>query len=157
MLGVGTDLLVGSGEPLQRLREELAPRDLLEVAPASLESWRIHAGRARFPLDLDEDSLPAEAGLDDGVVIDRTKGCFLGQESVAKVRNLGHPARTVLALRASAPVVPGEIVLDGDAGEAGIVTSADTLDARTSVIARIRWANPIDDLRTATGARLGRP
>lgn len=156
MLGVGYDLLVPAGESLRVLREQLTADDLVEIGPAAVESWRIHAGRPRFPVDLDEDSLPAEAALDDGVLIDRTKGCFLGQESVAKVRNLGHPARTVLALRASAPVVPGEIVLAGHAEQVGIATSADTLDGRTSVIARLRWATPMDDLRTATGAQLGR-
>ncbi len=85
-----------------------APDDgSVPVGPEALEAWRIRHGLARFPVDLDADSLPAEAGLDVEPVIDRTKGCYLGQESVARVRNLGHPPRVVLGVRAETPLRPG--------------------------------------------------
>ncbi len=126
------------------------------VGAEAVEAWRIRRGIARFPVDLDLDSLPAEAGLDDEVVIDRTKGCFLGQESVAKVRNLGHPTRIVLALRATGNVAPGEPVTTRGA-EVGLVTSADGLpDGGTALLARVRWDAREDDLRTAAGTRLER-
>lgn len=126
------------------------------VGAVAVEAWRIRRGIARFPVDLDQDSLPAEAGLDDEVVIDRTKGCFLGQESVAKVRNLGHPTRLVLALRAAGDVAPDEPVTARGA-VAGLVTSADVLpDRGTALLARVRWDAREDDLCTAAGTRLER-
>ena len=63
------------------------------------ELWRIARGDPRMGVDFEAGSLPAESGLER--LIDMTKGCFLGQESVAKIRNLGHPP-TVLAPRSDA-------------------------------------------------------
>ena len=56
------------------------------------------AGRPYGP-DFGPDALPAEAGLEH--TIDLTKGCFLGQESVAKVRNLGHPPWVLRLVRST--------------------------------------------------------
>lgn len=107
------------------------------VGPEALESWRIRHGLASFPGDLDRDSLPAEAGLDLEPVIDRTKGCYLGQESVARVRNLGHPPRVVLGVRAEAPIRPGSPVRSNGT-DVGSVTSVEPR-ARLEGIVRIRW------------------
>jgi folate-binding protein YgfZ len=113
------------------------PRDAVAVDGKAFEAWRIRHGVARFPVDLDADSLPAEAGLDAEPVIDRAKGCYLGQESVARVRNLGHPARVVLAVRAETSLRPGQAVLCR--GEpAGVVTSV-APDGGSAAMVRIRW------------------
>jgi folate-binding protein YgfZ len=128
---------------------------LQPVEPEAVEAWRIRRGIARFPVDLDEDSLPAEAGLDDEVTIDRRKGCYLGQEAVAKVRNLGHPPRVVLTLSADRPVEANRPVLAGDL-EAGLLTSVDTSGDAVSALARVRWGAREADLRTAEGVRLRR-
>ena len=107
------------------------------AGPEALESWRIHHGLASFPGDLDRDSLPAEAGLDVEPVIDRTKGCYLGQESVARVRNLGHPPRVVLGVRAETPLRPGSPVRSNGA-DVGLVTSVEPRAGLTGIV-RIRW------------------
>jgi len=107
------------------------------VGPEALESWRIRHGFARFPVDLDGDSLPAEAGLDVEPVIDRTKGCYLGQESVARVRNLGHPPRVVLGVLAETPLRPGSPVRSNGA-EVGSVTSVEPRAGLAGIV-RIRW------------------
>lgn len=124
------------------------------VGREALETWRIRRGIARFPIDLDADSLPAEAGLDVEPVIDRAKGCYLGQESVARVRNLGHPARVVLAVRAQRPLRSGVAVLSGDA-EVGSVTSVEP-DGGPAAIARIRWDARDTDLTAYGGIPLER-
>ena len=80
-------------------------QDLVEVGEVTLEVRRIRAGTPRMGIDFGQDALPAEVGLD--WTIDTAKGCFLGQESVAKVRNLGHPPRVLRHLRADAPVGAG--------------------------------------------------
>ncbi len=72
--------------------------------------------------DFDRRSIPAEAGLLE--TIDSTKGCFLGQESVARVHNLGHPPRRAAASAADGRSKPGATVLDDRGDEVGEVTSA---------------------------------
>lgn len=123
----------------------------VEASAESAEVWRIRRGVPRFPTDLDEESLPAEAGLES--LIDFTKGCFLGQEAVAKVRNLGHPPRTVLALRASVPIRSGEPVF-ADGRDVGAVSSAAPSREGFAVLARVRWDARTRPLTTASGAEL---
>ncbi len=117
----------------------------VRVGAGALETWRIRHGIARFPVDLDADSLPAEAGLDVEPVIDRAKGCYLGQESVARVRNLGHPPRVVIAVRAARPLRPGQPVF-GDGVETGTVTSTEPGGGSAAMV-RIRWDARDTELR----------
>jgi len=128
---------------------------VVPVGPVAFESWRITLAIARFPTDLDEDSLPAEAGLDEAPVVDRSKGCYLGQESVAKVRNLGHPTRLVVALEAAEPVATGGVVI-ADAGPVGVLTSVDPGGGGRLAIARIRWEARHAALVTDDGVPLAR-
>jgi tRNA-modifying protein YgfZ len=148
-LGPGADLLVAAGHR-QEIRSALS--DLIEAEPDALEAWRIERGAARFGVDLGEDSLPHEAGLDHAVAYQ--KGCFLGQEAVARVRNLGHPPFVVLAAGADGPVTAGEgVTSDGRA--VGTVTSATPVDGgRTAAIVRVRWAARAATLRTEAGGAL---
>jgi hypothetical protein len=130
------------------------PSDPMPVGAEAVEAWRIRHGIARFPVDLNADSLPAEAGLDVEPVIDRTKGCYLGQESVARVRNLGHPARVVLAVRADAPLQPGLAVL-AEGAQAGTVTSVEP-DGGSGAMVRVRWDARKADLTASGGIPLER-
>jgi tRNA-modifying protein YgfZ len=128
--------------------------DAVLVGAEALETWRIRHAIASFPVDLDADSLPAEAGLDVEPVIDRTKGCYLGQESVARVRNLGHPVRLVLAVRADTPLHPGLAVL-AEGAQAGTVTSVEPAGGSGAMV-RIRWDAREADLTAAGGFVLER-
>jgi folate-binding protein YgfZ len=146
-LGSGADLLVPrTAEILRR-----APDGLTRVGPEALEAWRIHRGVPRFPIDLTPESLPHEADLD--AAIDYGKGCYLGQEAVARVRNLGHPTWVVLSMRAEGPVAPNDPVM-GEGEEVGKVTSATAVDGRTDLIARVRWSARDLVLATASGTPL---
>jgi hypothetical protein len=127
---------------------ESPPRSRLEVSERAYEAWRIRHAIPRFPVDLDPDSLPAEAGLDQPPLIDREKGCYLGQESVARVRNLGHPPRVVVAVQLGGTVAPGERVF-ADGEPAGIITSVD--GASGAGLARVRWEAAGLALRTEGG------
>jgi folate-binding protein YgfZ len=146
----GVDLLVAEDDRTET-RERFAGSGFVAVGPGAVETVRIRRGIPRFPVDLDEDSLPAEADLEQA--IDFTKGCFLGQESVAKVRNLGHPARVVLALRSTQRAGAGERVLAGG-DEVGLVTSAAPIAGGSAVLARVRWGAGRSDLRTVAGTEL---
>jgi tRNA-modifying protein YgfZ len=130
------------------------PGDAVLVGAEALETWRIRHAIASFPVDLDADSLPAEAGLDVEPVIDRTKGCYLGQESVARVRNLGHPVRLVLAVRTDTPLHPGLAVL-AEGAQAGTVTSVEPAGGSGAMV-RIRWDAREADLTVAGGSVLER-
>lgn len=147
-------LLATDHEGLPGLRDRLVTAGLAEASPADVEMLRVIEGIPRLAVDLDDLSLPAEAGWEDR--IDLTKGCFLGQESVAKVRNLGHPPRVVLALRSEGAVQPGDDVL-ADREVVGTVTSAVPLGDGCRVILRVRWNSSEADLTTASGGALLRP
>ena len=123
----------------------VAPEGTPVADDATAEAWRIRRGIARFPVDLDPDSLPAEADLDQPPVVDRIKGCYLGQESVAKVRNFGHPTRVIVPVLADPAIGAGDAVI-AEGAPVGLVTSANGLG---DAIVRVRWNARDGDLRAA--------
>ncbi len=148
VLGLGSGVVVSPGRPLRSLRERLGARGLIEASAADIETWRVRQGVARMGVDFGPDALPAEAGLEG--TIDFTKGCFLGQESVAKVRNLGHPPRILLHVVSNAVIRPGTAVLaDGEA--VGAVTSVAEGNGAMDAIVRIRWDAASEPLSTEAG------
>jgi tRNA-modifying protein YgfZ len=148
VLGRGHDVIVPPGAPVDRLRERLRERGLAEVTTEDLETWRIRRGVVRMGSDFGPEALPAEAGLDDA--IDFTKGCFLGQESVAKVRNLGHPPWVLRLVRSKGPIARGATVwVDG--ATVGAVTSSAAGEGGTDAIIRVRWDAASGPLSTETG------
>ena len=86
-----------------------------------LERLRIDAGTPAWGKELDETVLPAEAGLDE-THISFTKGCFPGQEPIARLRHRGHVNRRLRTLEVPAAKVGDEIVWNGKV--VGRVTSA---------------------------------
>ena len=151
VLGSGSDQLIPSGD-----LDEWKGRNhrWLEASDEDLEAWRIRRGIPRFGVDLGDDALPAEAGWD--ALVDQGKGCFLGQEAVARVRNLGHPTRLVVRLLANAAPRPGEEVL-ADGEEGGRITGVAPDGDRYAVMARIKWGARDAKLRTPDGVALSRP
>ena len=153
-LGDGADLLVPAGR-LGQTVAALEAAGLRPASPADLEGRRVLRGRAEMAGDAEADDLPDECGL--GEAASSTKGCYLGQEAVARTRNLGHPRRLLLQLRAAGPAARGEPILDPGGEPAGSVTSAAPDPNRpgdTAVLARIRWDARDAALRTAAGVPL---
>lgn len=149
------------GHTLVRNGERAATMDEIRRSPTvtvateqDAEVYRIRRGAPRFGVDFGPDFLPSEAGFDS--LVDTTKGCFLGQESVAKVRNLGHPPRLVQAFTADAPVSPmAAITADGE--QVGRITSvAPGDDGATACIGWVRWEARDARLEAAGGFRLAR-
>lgn len=104
---------------------DLAGVDLPLAGILALEALRIEAWRPRFATEVDEKSIPHELDwLRSAVHLN--KGCYRGQETVAKVHNLGHPPRrlVMLHLDGSDAVLPkqGDEVVLGDT-VVGLVTS----------------------------------
>jgi len=73
---------------------------------AAAEVVRVESGRPRFGLDLDDSVIPQEAGLNERAV-SFTKGCYVGQETVARLYYRGKPNRRLLGVRLSEPAAPG--------------------------------------------------
>ncbi len=147
----GVDV-VSLAEDHDRLAVSLG-KGYVHASEDDAEAWRIFAKIAAVGVDTADGDLPAECLLDDAVSFD--KGCFLGQEAVARARNLGHPRRWLVPIEAIGEMAPGESVLAGDA-EVGVVTSAAWIDGRTLALARIRWEQRDEPLHTTSGVELRR-
>src|SRR6185437_8680168 len=93
-----------------------------EVGEEELERWRIEAGIPRWGREIDELILPAEAGLDE-THISFSKGCYPGQEPIARQRYRGKVNRKLRVLEVEGEASPGdELQLDGKT--VGRITSA---------------------------------
>ena len=93
-----------------------------EVGEEELERWRVEAGIPRWGREIDEQILPAEAGLDE-THISFSKGCYPGQEPIARQRYRGKVNRKLRVLEVEGDATPGtELVLDGK--KVGRITSA---------------------------------
>jgi tRNA-modifying protein YgfZ len=103
---LGIDLLCDSAET-ERLRDALLARGTTAVSEQAAECARIESGRPRYGLDIDETTIPQEAGLNERAV-SFTKGCYVGQETVARLHWKGKPNRHLRGLRLSSPATTGE-------------------------------------------------
>jgi len=86
-----------------------AVRDALgveEVSAEAAECVRIEAGRPRLGYDMDGETIPQEAGINERAV-SFTKGCYVGQETVARLHYKGKPNRHLRGLLLSAPAERG--------------------------------------------------
>src|SRR6266566_4491169 len=92
---------------------------------AAFNTTRIEAGRALFGIDFDESVLPAETGLFERAV-SVTKGCYLGQEIVARMHARGQVARKLVGIRMENDALPlaGAKIYDEKQNEIGGITSS---------------------------------
>jgi folate-binding protein YgfZ len=148
-LGAGTGVVA-----LAQDHDRLAVSFAESFAPATgeaVEAWRVATAIPRIGVDTRDGDLPQECGLQDLVAFD--KGCFLGQEALARVRNLGHPRRLLMPVEGDGPLSPGDDVVSND-DRAGVITSAARFDGRLVALARVRWEHRDGPLRTSGGVGL---
>jgi folate-binding protein YgfZ len=106
------------GEPATEVLDaDLEPT----LGAGALERLRIEAGTPRFGAEIDERTLPAEAGLDE-THVSFTKGCYPGQEPIVRLRHRGHVNRRLRVLDV-ASAQPGDEIRVGEK-VVGRVTSA---------------------------------
>jgi len=108
----GIDLIVATAEA-ERLREALLAAGAVAVSAAAVEILRIEAGVPRFGAEMGSETMPAEAGIVEDAV-SFTKGCYIGQETVARLHYKGRPNRHLRGLRLSAPATPGTALRLGE-------------------------------------------
>jgi folate-binding protein YgfZ len=101
----GVDLLCDSAVT-ERLTEALCARGATAVSEQVAEIVRVEHGRPRYGVDMDEGTIPQEAGLNERAV-SFTKGCYVGQETVARLYYKGKPNRLLRGLRLSEPLPAG--------------------------------------------------
>jgi tRNA-modifying protein YgfZ len=106
---LGVDVVCPAAEA-DGVREALGVEALPEEAA---ECLRIESGRPRLGLDMDSETIPQEAGLNERAV-SFTKGCYVGQETVARLHYKGKPNRHLRGLRLSAAEARGAEVRLGD-------------------------------------------
>jgi folate-binding protein YgfZ len=97
----GLDVLCAA-ENLATVREALLAADAETVSEAAAEVVRVERGRPRYGVDLDDTTIPQEAGLNERAV-SFTKGCYVGQETVARLHYRGKPNRHLRGLRFALP------------------------------------------------------
>jgi folate-binding protein YgfZ len=102
---VGVDLICDAADT-EALAAALRARGAVDVDEGAAEVVRVEAGRPRYGVDLDETVIPQEAGLNERAV-SFTKGCYVGQETVARLYYRGKPNRHLRGLRLSAPASAG--------------------------------------------------
>jgi tRNA-modifying protein YgfZ len=100
---LGVDVIAAAGTTL----------DVPPVSEEAAECLRIEAGRPRLGYDMDSETIPQEAGINERAV-SFTKGCYVGQETVARLHYKGKPNRHLRGLRLSEPAERGTDILLGE-------------------------------------------
>jgi folate-binding protein YgfZ len=116
VLAVGTAIgidLIFETEARDRVADALLAAGAAEVSPEAAEILRIEVGRPRFGAEMGTETMPAEAGIVEQAV-SFTKGCYIGQETVARLHYKGKPNRHLRGLKLSGTAQPGEPVRLGD-------------------------------------------
>jgi tRNA-modifying protein YgfZ len=108
----GIDLLLPLAER-DRVVESLTSAGAVEVSPEAAEIVRVEAGVPRFGAEMDARTMPAEAGIVEDAV-SFTKGCYIGQETVARLHYKGKPNRHLRGLKLSGAAAPGAALKLGE-------------------------------------------
>ena len=138
----------------ETLLEEVSRHGGLPLGFEAFNALRIEAGVPWFGLDLTRESNPLDADLLDAIHTD--KGCYPGQEALARILNLGHPAKKLMGVQFEGSEIPDsgqEVRVDGStAGK--LTSSAFSPSAGAPIgLAMMRWAHrqPGTSIQTASG------
>jgi len=118
----GFDLIVRNDQAAE-LWQTLQSHGARPVGHNALEILRIEAGIPRYGIDMDDSNVVSETGLDDAVSF--TKGCYVGQEIIARIKYRGHVAKKLSGLLCgpAAGLQKGASIQATDGKEIGRVTS----------------------------------
>jgi len=101
----GIDVLC-EADAIDDVRAVLVEAGAAPVSEAAAEILRVESGRPRYGVDVDDSTIPQEAGLN-ARAVSFTKGCYVGQETVARLFYRGKPNRHLRGLKLSEPVAAG--------------------------------------------------
>ena len=120
----GADFFVPK-EAAENFRNELLKADAVEISEELYEVLRIENGTPLYGVDMDETTVVLETGLDEAVSF--TKGCYIGQEIIARIHFRGHVAKRLTGLifeDENAAVNPNDEIKSPEGKNAGRITSA---------------------------------
>ncbi len=150
---VGIDLLCDAADA-DVVRAALEDAGAVVVSEAAAECLRVEHGRPRYGVDLDDTVIPQEAGLNDRAVA-FTKGCYVGQETVARLYYRGKPNRQLRGIRLTGPAETGdELAFEGrTVGRLTTVARSPRLGAIALAIVR-REAAPGSSVSVGAGGEV---
>jgi tRNA-modifying protein YgfZ len=124
--GVDGFRLLTVRDGFERLRDAALSQGARMAGDPAIEAVRVEAGRPVWGVDMDDSTLPQEANLEPLGAISYTKGCYTGQEVVARLHFRGHVNKRLVGLRVDGSAVPaaGTPVIGAEAKEVGHVRSA---------------------------------
>ena len=133
---------------------EILNRDGQQIGTWALDAQRVAAKRARIGFETDHKSIPNELGMLNSAV-HMNKGCYRGQETVAKIANLGNPPRRLVLLHLDGSVVTIPSVgsaVEKDGVKVGFVgTIARHFELGTIALAVVKRNTPHDAVLTIEG------
>jgi len=121
----------------------------LPVSDEAAECLRIESGRPRYGVDLDDGVIPQEAGLNQRAV-SFTKGCYVGQETVARLFYKGKPNRELRGLRSDEQLPVGAVLSFADREVATVTSSTVSPRLGPLSLALVRREAPIDSVVSAS-------
>ena len=124
LLGVPGAVVAGGGEDA---RKRLLHRGVHALLPETVELARIRRGVPAWGTELTETVLPPEVGIDEATV-SYSKGCYIGQETMARMKTFGHPTRVLVGVRQligepASPELPVPLARAGEGKVRGTLTS----------------------------------
>lgn len=129
----------GARARIAELRTALTAAGTRTGSPDEVKVMRVEAGLPEWGTEMDIETIPQEAVLDDLGAISFNKGCYTGQEIVARIHFRGHVNRLLRLLTSGSPLAVGARVLDA--------AGADVGEVRTSVVSATRGALAIAMVR----------
>jgi folate-binding protein YgfZ len=149
-------LLEATPQSLPQVLQDLQTEGARACGAVAFDAVRIESGTPLFGIDFDEEALPQEVGRDE-LAISFTKGCYLGQETVARIDALGHVNQGIAGVRFDGAGLPAanSDLSQGDK-PAGHVTSATYSPRMEAALAlamiRRQWLPPGTRLESSVGS-----
>jgi folate-binding protein YgfZ len=147
----GFDIVIDSSRKAE-LQQALETAGAQPVGEDTFEILRVEAGIARFGQDMDESNVVPETNLDEAVSY--TKGCYVGQEIIVRIKHRGHPAKKLTGLRfeTDQQIEAGAVIRSTENQEIGRVTSAVISPRRGSIgLGYVRYEHVAEGTRVVVG------
>ena len=147
----GFDIVIDASRKAE-LQQALEAAGAQPIGEDTFEILRVEAGIARFGQDMDESNVVPETNLDDAVSY--TKGCYVGQEIIVRIKHRGHPAKKLTKLRfeTDQQIEADAVIRSTENQEIGRVTSAVISPRRGSIgLGYVRYEFLADGTRVVVG------